>query len=694
MKRAADPEMTLPSSPAESSQSPTPSTSELADPPRKRSRSDISPDERKEARAHRNRIAAQNSRDRRKAQFVYLERRVAELEEENRQLRAGMGLTGFYRAEEDKVEEQRERDTARDRENEELRARIKTLETGWEAVVKALAASGLPLSIPSAPPSSSLSDSSLSSQPSTSALPVLVPQPSASVFPLSPALSQAPSPRSSTPIYPLDFDDSEPTRHLARVATTDAPLLSSVSLQRLELSGPPAHPSATSIPSGQQDPLSAVDEITMDKLLREILAPSPILPAATLPSGHADAVGTWPHSQPLSESEGADPIHQAMSPATAGATPAVIASIPAGDWPGQAEMQRLLDMVPVVRPDAGAAVDADADMTDFTSALGLELNEWDFTTSTGQEIDQSQLSYIAYSFSFFSRIFSLLALFSISALSFTFSLTPIYRRREEDSDALSLLEPPDVEPSLFRVNHLLSLCSPSPLGSGVALSVVVPEVELPSSGTERTGSGPGTSMSGCRLGTSFVDSVFTLSARAGSSGALVSAMKNIDGMEKRVGVVIVLWVVAVRSLAGSPLWGVPVLGVMLGIMEGRSMEPRRRRAATDGGGLDRAAPSDLGRIGSLAGVLLVSGCFGGGGRGGSDLDEALGGFVGTCLPGICTNSRGWAAAGRRRRWSSRALDPGIALVGIDASSWGDAGVAAGKDLSSTRLCSSARAGFS
>lgn len=61
-------------------------------------------------------------------------------------------------------------------------------------------------------------------------------------------------------------------------------------------------------------------------------------------------------------------------------------SIPAGDWPGQAEMQRLLDMVPVVQPDAGAAVDADADMTDFTSALGLELNEWDFTTSTGQEI--------------------------------------------------------------------------------------------------------------------------------------------------------------------------------------------------------------------------------------------------------------------------------------------------------------------
>lgn len=124
----------------------------------------------------------------------------------------------------------------------------------------------------------------------------------------------------------------------------------------------------------------------MDKLLREILAPSPILPAATLPSGHTDAVGAWSRPRSLSESEGADPIHQAMLPATTGATPAVTTSIPAGDWPGQAEMQRLLDMVPVVQPDAGAAVDADADMTDFTSALGLELNEWDFTTSTGQEI--------------------------------------------------------------------------------------------------------------------------------------------------------------------------------------------------------------------------------------------------------------------------------------------------------------------
>ena len=39
--------------------------------------------------AHRNRIAAQNSHEKRKARFSYQERRVAELEEENRKLRAG-----------------------------------------------------------------------------------------------------------------------------------------------------------------------------------------------------------------------------------------------------------------------------------------------------------------------------------------------------------------------------------------------------------------------------------------------------------------------------------------------------------------------------------------------------------------------------------------------------------------------------
>jgi len=69
--------------------SPTPSD-DSSQPSRKRPRTESASEDRKEARAHRNRIAAQNSRDRRKAQFSYLESRVKDLEEENRRLRAGV----------------------------------------------------------------------------------------------------------------------------------------------------------------------------------------------------------------------------------------------------------------------------------------------------------------------------------------------------------------------------------------------------------------------------------------------------------------------------------------------------------------------------------------------------------------------------------------------------------------------------
>ena len=233
MKRPADMDLAASPSPSEP-ESPNTPTSDLAGPPRKRARSDVTPEERREARAHRNRIAAQNSRDRRKAQFSYLERRVQELEEENQQLRAGMGLSQRSRSHEQKDEE-REKDRARDQENEELRQRIKTLETGWEAVMKALAASGLPLNVPSAP-SSSLSASSSSSpsavtsgHPPTTTFPVFVPP--SPVFPISPASSNHSSGSSTL----FDSDDFDTTRHLARVATTDAPRLSSVSLQRVDL---------------------------------------------------------------------------------------------------------------------------------------------------------------------------------------------------------------------------------------------------------------------------------------------------------------------------------------------------------------------------------------------------------------------------------------------------------------------------
>ncbi|KAF8625605.1 hypothetical protein AX15_005285 [Amanita polypyramis BW_CC] len=244
----------------------SPSESEPG-PSRKRARADLSTEERKEARAHRNRIAAQNSRDRRKAQFSHLERRVAELEEENRQLRAGMGLTPNVSlatparlAEEEK---ERQRQCAQERENEELKERIRTLEKGWDAVIKALAAQGFPSLVaqPPAPLSTatvSPSESSTrTSSPAesissiTSPAPPFKPESSPlpdTTFPLSPAPSytslnfdSSPSPMFSTaPELPpspslrniknesvLEHDS---TRHLARMATNED---SSLALQRV-----------------------------------------------------------------------------------------------------------------------------------------------------------------------------------------------------------------------------------------------------------------------------------------------------------------------------------------------------------------------------------------------------------------------------------------------------------------------------
>ena len=102
--------------------------------------------------------------------------------------------------------------------------------------MKALSASGLPLNLPSAPsspssttPSSNPSATATLGQPSTTTFPVFVPPSPA--FPISPA----PSNLSSSSSTLFDSDDFDSTRHLARVATTDAPRLSSVSLQRVDL---------------------------------------------------------------------------------------------------------------------------------------------------------------------------------------------------------------------------------------------------------------------------------------------------------------------------------------------------------------------------------------------------------------------------------------------------------------------------
>ncbi|KAF6763267.1 hypothetical protein DFP72DRAFT_1164208 [Ephemerocybe angulata] len=184
-------------------------------PSRKRARTELSSDERKEARAHRNRIAAQNSRDRRKAQFTYLERRVQELEDENRRLRAGIPmqpppqpmhvhpaphLTSLpnlaslasvaasaaagmpMRNPEEELRIAREQE--RERENEELKERIKTLERGWDAVVKALAAQGLPTA-----PSSANTSISTTTNPGLASSSATTPSPTSSSGPINNILS-------------------------------------------------------------------------------------------------------------------------------------------------------------------------------------------------------------------------------------------------------------------------------------------------------------------------------------------------------------------------------------------------------------------------------------------------------------------------------------------------------------------------
>ncbi|KAJ7803005.1 hypothetical protein B0H14DRAFT_3778820 [Mycena olivaceomarginata] len=79
-------------------------------------------------RAHRNRIAAQKSRNRRKAELSYLERRVSELEGENRQLRVCLLVAS---------NEPQGKQTTAQKNNTELRERLIALEKGWEVVAAA-----------------------------------------------------------------------------------------------------------------------------------------------------------------------------------------------------------------------------------------------------------------------------------------------------------------------------------------------------------------------------------------------------------------------------------------------------------------------------------------------------------------------------------------------------------------------------
>lgn len=193
------------------STAPSASTSQ---PPRKRQRTDTSPEEKREARAHRNRIAAQNSRDRRKLQFSHLEESVRLLKEENEQLRAEL-----------QRERERRDNAEKDKENAELKERVKSLEQGWEAVVKALQSQGLPSSFFTSQSPSHSSPEPKPDPPATT-FPVFINTPVA--FPPTP-LSIASSP--PTVANQPDSNDGS-IRHLARVASVAAS--PAASLQRMD----------------------------------------------------------------------------------------------------------------------------------------------------------------------------------------------------------------------------------------------------------------------------------------------------------------------------------------------------------------------------------------------------------------------------------------------------------------------------
>ncbi|KAJ7691288.1 hypothetical protein B0H17DRAFT_1063380 [Mycena rosella] len=378
-----------PSSPAPQS----PADSEPG-PSRKRARTSSSSEDRKEARAHRNRIAAQNSRDRRKAQFSYLERRVSELEEENRQLRAGL-VVSPPRPEQVKVEEHQ----AKDRENEELRERIKTLEKGWDAVMKALAAQGLSTSTASPAPTAS-------DTPSTAApAPTPTPSPSApspvqpaSETPASPAFPAALEPTMTFPISPapshtsLDFDlDLD----LASSSSSfmSSPVLTPKTEHELDST---RHPAAGGLQlnlalpgvdsDGRPSPEeSAIDDATMEDLFREILAPSPRLPSASLPFDapggaqfQAAPAGTPSPQAAFAPQVTADDI-LGLEGLVGGGAGEVDGADDAGIWTSEVEvdmleMDRILGLLPAA---------ADAAFQHNLEDLGLGLGWGDMEALTG-----------------------------------------------------------------------------------------------------------------------------------------------------------------------------------------------------------------------------------------------------------------------------------------------------------------------
>ncbi|KAH8993359.1 hypothetical protein EDB92DRAFT_2113714 [Lactarius akahatsu] len=318
-----------PSSPSSSTSSkppaksrPAPTSNEDAA-PRKRSRSDMTTEERKEARAHRNRIAAQNSRDKRKAQFSALEARIGELEAENRALRAGIAHSRPVAIDNT---EQRAADAARESETRALRDRVRTLETAWEAILRTLQTQGTMAGLPTLPPPFPSPSHSMTT------FPVMVPP--NPIFSLDDAIF---------PISPSPSNVSLPTGG-----------------EHLLIGGAPAAGGPIQTVEDFQTPLGTgedetVDEAAMDELFREILA-APPTPSSTPSSLMCDE--EVPGQGPSLADANADPDTDEV----------------------QREVQRLLDLVSEPGATLGLTMDGIVPLPneegDITP-LELDLGAWE-----------------------------------------------------------------------------------------------------------------------------------------------------------------------------------------------------------------------------------------------------------------------------------------------------------------------------
>ncbi|KAF8149502.1 hypothetical protein B0H34DRAFT_802485 [Crassisporium funariophilum] len=403
--------------------SPSPSSSSYLDhddidpthesgPSRKRPRTagSVTSEDRKEARAHRNRIAAQNSRDRRKAQFTYLERRVTELEEENRRLRAGAAIIpsptqapapvfaapiSILSVDQDRLRAEREKE--RERENEELKERIRTLEKGWDAVVKALAAQGLPTGAPVSAAPQPIPSSTPSQPPSTI-------KPSYTAFP-------SPAPSHSS----LDFDSSpssSPSTGGDHRAFTGADVPAAGGLVNSGNAFPSSSDAVLAGAASQTTAATVEDDKAMEDLFREILASPRATHASLLPlaGGPATQVSSSASveggvvvvggKQEEEEEEkeitiGATPSGAEQQDVDANTTTIATADNSAVvDWANEIEMQRILDTMMMM--SSGSEMDLGIGMEYTSPELGLELElgmgdefGMDFTTAAGTGAGQA-----------------------------------------------------------------------------------------------------------------------------------------------------------------------------------------------------------------------------------------------------------------------------------------------------------------